>query len=127
VTQPVLARAAATGALAATGKRLDGLDVASLVVAALLVALGILSLVRWLRRGFQPSGPGEAVLYAVHVTARVGMWFAFAGLFAGYALVDDPPAFRWYVMVPLALAAIQFVTAVLLAQQRPRPGGAPED
>ena len=113
-------------AFTATAKRLDALDIVALVVAIALVAVGVRSLLHWQRKGFRPASTGETVLYALHVTARVGMWFAFAGFFAGYALVDDPQAFRWYVMVPLALAAIQFVSAVLLGQERRRPGDAPE-
>ncbi len=107
----------------ATAKHLDTVDIVALAVAAALVVVGVRSLVHWQRKGFRPASTGETVLYALHVTARVGMWFAFAGLFAGYALVDDPQAFRWYVMVPLALAAIQFATAVVLGQDRPNPHG----
>jgi hypothetical protein len=61
----------------------------------------------------------ESVLYALHVTARVGLWFAFAGFFVGYALVDEPQSLRWYVLVPLGLAAIQLLTALALGMGTP--------
>jgi len=104
------------------------LVIVELVVAAAFVALGIRSLVRWLRSAYRPETGGERVLYALHVTARVGMWFAFAGFFGGYALVDEPQSFRGYVLVPLALAAIQLLTAVLLGLERkPNPPDPPPD
>ena len=100
------------------------IDVVGLVIAGALVLLGIRSLVRWLRSGFEPSSAGERVLYSLHLTARVGMWFAFAGFFAGEALTDDPVGFRWYIMVPLLLAAVQMLTALALARGS---GGPPTD
>lgn len=106
------------GIATTSGHPLTGVHVFELVVAGLLMLFGIRSLVRWLRVRYEPSGTGERVLYALHVTARVGMWIAFAGFFAGYALVDDPTAFRVYVMVPLGLAAIQLLSALALGLGR---------
>jgi hypothetical protein len=103
---------------------LGGIGIAELVVAALFTLLGARSLARWMRRGFHARTAGETVLFALHVTARVGMWFAFAGFFAGYALVDEPQSLRWYVMVPLGLAAVQFLTALVLGRAATgEPGG----
>jgi hypothetical protein len=90
--------------------------VAELLVAAVLVLFGLRSLARWMRRGFRARTAGETILYALHVTARVGIWFAFAGFFAAYALVDEPQGLRWYVMVPLGLAAVQLLTALALGR-----------
>jgi hypothetical protein len=95
---------------------LGGIGVAELVVAAVLVLFGLRSLARWMRRGFRARTAADTILYALHVTARVGIWFAFAGFFAAYALVDEPQGLRWYVMVPLGLAAVQLVTALALGR-----------
>jgi hypothetical protein len=95
---------------------LGRVGIAELAVAALFTLFGVRSLARWMRRGFRARTAGESVLFALHVTARVGMWFAFAGFFAGYALVDEPQSLRWYVMVPLSLAAVQFLTALVLGR-----------
>jgi hypothetical protein len=108
----------------------DGFQVAELVIAGVLAVLGIRSLVKWLRVPFRAETAGESVLYALHVTARVGMWFAFAGFFAGYALVDDAKSFRWYVLVPLALAGIQLLTSLALGLGSPAdrsPPSSPDD
>lgn len=111
---------AAPGGLGSSGSGgLDALGIVELGVAALLVLLGVRSLVRWLRKGFRPANTRESVVYALHVTARVGLWFAFAGFFAGYALIDEPQTFRWYVLVPLGLAAIQLLTALALGASSP--------
>ena len=98
-------------AAAGSSHHLTGLDVAALIVGGFLALLGIRSFVAWFRAQFRPASAGESVLYAIHVTARVGMWFAFAGFFVGYAIVDEPQRFRWFVMVPLALVWGFFVVA----------------
>ena len=92
------------------------IGVVELVVAALCTLFGVRSLGRWMRRGFRARTAGETILFALHVTARVGIWFAFAGFFAAYALVDEPQGLRWYVMVPLGLAAVQLTTALALGR-----------
>jgi hypothetical protein len=70
----------------------------------------------------------DHLLYALYLTGRVGMWFAFAGLFTLTALVDAPggrpfldefSGLRWYPMVPVVLVALQFVTGHALGRRRP--------
>jgi hypothetical protein len=90
--------------------------VAEIVAGCLLMVAGIFSLIRWLRRPYVPGSGSEHALYLVHLTARIGVWFAFAALFFGYAFVDDTEAFRWFILVPIALAGIQLLTAVALAR-----------
>jgi hypothetical protein len=87
---------------------------AEIVAGCLLTAAGVFSLIRCLRRPYVPASPGEHVLYLLHLTARIGLWFAFAALIFGYAFVDDTEAFRWFILVPIALAGIQLLTAVAL-------------
>ena len=92
-----------------------------LAIGALFAVGGALSVRRWLRVEFQTSGLSERFLYALHVTARVGMWFAFAGFFVGYAVVEDTEAIRWYFLVPVALAGVQLLTTVLLGSSSKAP------
>lgn len=94
------------------------MTVVELVAASILTLLGVASLLRWLRTDFEATSAREQVLYAIHVTTRVGMWFAFAAFAAGYAVVDDPGRFAGFVMVPIVLAALQLITGFLLS----RPG-----
>lgn len=102
--------------------------VPELVVGAALVLLGLRSLARWLRVEFVAASWREQVLYSLHVATRVGLWFAFAGFFLGLALVDQPRRFTWYLLVPLAMAGLQLVTAVALGgalAAAPRGKGSP--
>jgi len=92
-----------------------------LVIGGILLLLGIRSLVRWMRTEFEAPSVRDQVLFATHSAARVGLWFAFAGFFFGYAVVDQVgPFIGWYLFVPLGLAGIQLMTGIFLARA---PGG----
>ncbi len=102
-------------------------------LAALLALAGLRSLWHWGRRPLEGGDAVDLVLYALHLTARVGLWFAFAGLFVitaliggrGRAFTDEFARVRWYLMVPVVLATLQFVTGYFLGRRRPgQPGGA---
>jgi hypothetical protein len=101
--------------------------VAEWVVAGLLALGGFRSAWVWSRRPFEGSDPVDHALYALYVTGRVGLWFAFAGLFAisasigtqGRAFVDDFAPYRWYLAVPLVLASMQFVAGFFLGRREP--------
>jgi hypothetical protein len=90
-------------------------SVLTLVVAALFALLG-------LRAAFNPvrleddASTGVRVLVALHDASRAGFWLALAGLFVGFALLEDPNEFRWFAFIPLAMAAIRLVTAARLSR-----------
>jgi hypothetical protein len=100
-----------------------GFEIAAAVVLGLL---GVRSFVYWIRRPLASPSAKEQVLYSVWVTGRVGLWFAVAGLFAmsasihreGRAFTDTFHQYRWYFYVPLALALLQLVSALLLSRSR---------
>jgi hypothetical protein len=94
----------------------SGFEIASLVLAGLLALGGIRSLARWLRRPLDSPSLRDQVLFAVNVTGRVGLWFALAGMFVGTALIEEFETFRWYLLVPLGMAALQLVSTVLLGR-----------
>jgi hypothetical protein len=103
----------------------NGLEVA---LAAVFAALGVRSLVHWLRRPMASDARRDHLLFALFVVSRAGLWFALAGLFLiyaglstrGRALLDDVARLRWYLVVLLVPAALQFVTGFLLARGRDR-------
>jgi hypothetical protein len=105
------------------------------VVGLLFVAGGVRSAVWWWRRPFAAVDVADHLLYALFLTGRVGMWFAFAGLFAiyaslatrGQAFVDDVNDFRWYVMVFVALGAMQLVGGQILSRRTPGIGARGDD
>jgi hypothetical protein len=92
------------------------LRVVELVVAGLLLVGAIRSGVRWMGVEYAARGTRDRVLFAVHAGARVGLWVAFAGFFVGYALVDEPQQFKWFFLVPIALAGLQLLTGMLLSR-----------
>jgi hypothetical protein len=101
-----------------------GIGVPELVIAGLLALLGLRSLLRWLGTELEGSSPLDRVLFALHATARVGLWLSLAVLFVGFALLDEPQRLRWYVFLPLGLAAVQLLTVTLLSRApSPRPAG----
>jgi hypothetical protein len=111
-------------------------------VAVVLAAMGVRSAVHWARRPFDSKDVGDQLLYAVYLTGRVGMWFAFAGLFlilafagatdpvtgirspsTGQVYIDDVSQFRWYVIVFAALGAMQLLAGWFLGHR----GGGSDD
>ncbi len=98
-------------------------------IGVLFAAGGLRSLWRWSRRRFEGTDPVDHLLYALFVTGRVGLWFSFAGLFLIYAAtsVDGRPTselerYRWFLIVPIALAAAQLAAGYFLGHRRPRDG-----
>jgi hypothetical protein len=95
-----------------------------LTIAVVLALFGVRSLRVWLGRRFVAESPGEQVAYSLFVTGRVGTWFALAGFFVGYAVVDEPQGIvRWYAFVPLVLAAIQLLAGFYLSRSPSPPAG----
>jgi hypothetical protein len=113
-----------------------------LAIAIVFAALGVRSLVHWLRRPIDSPDPTDHALFALHVTARVGMWATLAGLFVilavvgttdpvtgrqvpavGRAFVDAAREYAWVYPVLVAIAAVQFVTGWFLGRRAPRSRG----
>lgn len=103
--------------------------IAEIVGAGLCALGGLRSLVYWTRRPVEGRDVSDHVLYALFVTGRVGLWLAFAGLFAiyaasdarGRAAIDELTELRWYFVVPLVLAAAQFLAGYFLARRAAEP------
>lgn len=99
-----------------------------LLLAAICFGLGIRSLVFWIRHPVDGADTTDLVLFSLFVTGRVAMWFCAAALFAiyasidtrGQAFLDDVGQYRWFLLVLLSLAAIQFVASFLLSRRTPQ-------
>lgn len=97
-----------------------------IVLAVAVAAGGVRSLIVWMGRRIDGADVKDHLLYAAFVTGRVGLWFAFAGLFAlyassdaqGRAAADELAELRWYAVVLLALAALQLVSGYFLSRRR---------
>jgi len=101
---------------------LDAIEIAAAMVFA---ALGVRSLVHWVRTPYESRRASDLALYALFVTGRVGMWFVLATAFALYALTetrgrrftDDASEYGWLYLVFLTLGAVQFVSAYFLGRR----------
>lgn len=100
-----------------------------LAIAALLVLGGLRALWVWTHRPFEGADVRDHLLYALYLTGRIGLWFAFAGFFLiassirtrGRAAFEDLARYRWYLIVPLVLAALQLVGGWFLGRRAPDP------
>jgi hypothetical protein len=108
-------------------------------VALVLTAFGIRSAAYWARRPFESTAIRDQLLYAVYLTGRVGMWFAFAGLFylfafvgvsdpepnpiTGELVVEHPSKYAWYVVVFAVLGAMQLLAGWFLGHGGPADHG----
>ena len=98
-----------------------------IALAIVLALVGVRSLMKWSGRRFEGVDVTDHALYALFVTGRAGLWFAFAGFFAIYATVESPgrpgldelEQYRWYLIVPLVLASFQLVGGWFLGRRNP--------
>jgi hypothetical protein len=87
-----------------------------LALAGLFLLFGLVSGINSLQDA-QPIEDGKVrVLIALHDAAKAGFWLSLGGFFLGFALIDEPQGFRWYVMVPILMAALRLATAALLSR-----------
>jgi len=91
-----------------------------LVIAVVLTALGVRSMIVWARRPFASTALTDQLLYAAYRTGRVGIWFAFAGLFwifafapgassDGQRYTQDISRYSWFVVLFAVLAVLQLI------------------
>jgi hypothetical protein len=102
-------------------------------IALVFAAAGVRSIVHHARRPLGSTDTRDQLLYAVYLTGRVGVWFAFAGLFLIFAFagatdpapdpvtgrlaVDDASHYTWYVMVFVVLGAMQLLASWFLGHR----------
>ena len=99
-------------------------SVVELAIAGALSLLGLRSLWKWARRPLQDGTVVDHLLFALFATGRVGLWFAFAGIFVLYALTSvdgrltsEFDRFRWALLIPIVLAALQLVAGYALGRR----------
>jgi hypothetical protein len=97
-----------------------------LAVAAVCAALGVRSAVVWARRPFAGRDLVDHLLYAVHLTGRVGLWFAFAAMFVvfgtseaqgGRGYVDEMNDQQWLLYLIAALGVMQLLGGWFLSRR----------
>jgi hypothetical protein len=87
------------------------------VLAVPLLLIGVISAVRSLADPVPVEDGRSRFLIAVHEAAKAGFWLTLGGFFLLYGLAPEPQDYRWFALVPLAMAALRLGTAALLARQ----------
>ena len=59
----------------------------------------------------------DRLLVAVHDASRAGFWLALSAAFVGFNLVENAFEFRWFVMVPIGMAALRLLSSVGLSRR----------
>lgn len=107
------------------------MKVAESIAAVAFAAMGVRSLLYWLRRPFETSDLRDHLLFAAYLTGRIGLWFSLAGLFllvsidsgtrfaseSDVAFSDYVSRYGWYVLVFATLSALQLVAGYLLGRR----------
>jgi hypothetical protein len=119
----------------------SAVHVIEFVLAGAFTLGGVRSFLIWVRRPIDSDHVRDQLSYALYRTGRIGLWFAVAGIFLisglirteGRAFDEEFAQHRWFLMVPLLLAIMQFVGAYLLGRsvekrpQKLRGGSSPPD
>ena len=101
------------------------MNAVEVIAAATFVALGMRSVVYWARRPFEARDIADHLLFALYLTGRAGLWFAFAGPWdicapipaAARASTPAPGYHRWNLFGVAGLGALQMVAGYLLGRR----------
>lgn len=85
-------------------------------LAGLALLLGIRAVLTPVRFEEGPPSAVDRLWVAVYEAARAGFWFALAGLFLGFALIEEPQGFSLLAVVPVILAGLRMLAAVRLSR-----------
>jgi hypothetical protein len=86
------------------------------VLAVPLLVVGLVSATRSLREPIAAENGGSRFLVALHEASKAGFWLTLGGFFLVYGLADEPGAWRWFALVPIAMAGLRLGTAAVLAR-----------
>lgn len=93
------------------------MNVLEWALAAVALAVGVRAVFTPVRFEGGPVSPPDRLLVALYEAARAGFWFSLAGLFAGFALVEEPESFRVFAVVPILFAGLRMLAAARLARR----------
>jgi hypothetical protein len=91
-------------------------QIAGVVIGGLLILVGLVS-------GFRSTAsPGDVgsgrdrFLLALHDAAKAGFWLALGAAFLGLSILEPARDYRWLVLIPIGMAGLRLVAAMLLAR-----------
>jgi hypothetical protein len=86
------------------------------VLAVPLLLIGAYSAVRSLTDPIPGDDGRSRLLIALHEASKAGFWLTLGGFFVLYGLVDEPQAWRWFAVVPIAMAGLRLTMAWALSR-----------
>jgi hypothetical protein len=88
-----------------------------LVIAGALMLIGAYSAVRSLAEPIPAEDGRSRFLISIHEASKAGFWLTLGGFFLLYGLLEEPQEWRWFALVPVAMAVLRLGTATLLSRE----------
>ena len=85
-----------------------------LIAAAVLILVGLWVAYYSLKEPMEVRSARERVLVALHEASRAGFWLALGAWFLGLALIEEPQTWRWFILVPIGMAALRLAARTFL-------------
>jgi hypothetical protein len=86
------------------------------LLAVPLLVVGVVSAVNSLREPIAAEDAWSRFLLALHQASKAAFWLTLGGFFLVYGLAEEPASWRWFALVPIAMAALRLGTAAVLAR-----------
>jgi hypothetical protein len=92
------------------------IQIVGVVIGGLLVLVGLVSGFRSVAAPSDVGSGRDRFLLAVHDAAKAGFWLALGAAFLGLSILEPARDYRWLVIIPIGMAGLRLVAALLLAR-----------
>jgi hypothetical protein len=89
-----------------------------LIAAAVLILVGLWVAYYSLKEPMEVRSGKERFLVALHEASRAGFWLALGAWFLGLALIEEPQTWRWFILVPVGMAALRLAARTFLGMSQ---------
>jgi hypothetical protein len=92
------------------------IQIAGVVIGGVLIVVGFVSGFRSVAAPTDAGSGRDRFLIAVHDAAKAGFWLALGVAFLGLSVLEPAQEYRWLVIIPIGMAGLRLVAALLLAR-----------
>lgn len=89
-----------------------------LLAAGLLILVGLWVAWESLKEPMELRTGRERFLFALHEASRAGFWLALGAWFLGLAFLEEPQTWRWFILVPIAMAVLRLAARTFLGMSQ---------
>jgi uncharacterized membrane protein len=89
-----------------------------LVAAGFLILVGLWVAYWSLKEPMEVRSGKERFLVAVYEASKAGYWLALGAWFLGLALIEEPQTWRWFILVPIGMAALWLAARTFLGMSQ---------